>query len=113
METKRRRPASESLLSETLELLGEPLWPFPGLDDELLPSLKNEGQSEVGATGAGKTERRCKNQESPVEISPSLLEKSQSDHTERGIKRFGVILHQLAQEPRFILQLSNILHKFK
>lgn len=55
-EKKRHIPASESLLSETLELLGEPLWSFPALDDELLPSLKNEGKMELGTTLAGKTQ---------------------------------------------------------
>lgn len=43
----RHQPASESLLSEVLELLlVVPLWSFPLLDDELLPSLKDQGQTE-------------------------------------------------------------------
>lgn len=44
--TERDTPASESLLSEMLELLVVPLWSFPLLDDELLPSLKDQGQTE-------------------------------------------------------------------
>lgn len=44
--TERDKPASESLLSEMLELLVVPLWSFPLLDDELLPSLKDQGQTE-------------------------------------------------------------------
>lgn len=92
---KRHKPASESLFSERLELLAVPLWSFPGLADELLPSLRNEGQMEVCTTVAGKTQSAgdvkirftCTNR-------PVVIKKSISDQTEFGIKRCGVPLHQ-------------------
>lgn len=75
------------------------LWSIPVLDDELLSSLKNEGQIEVCTTLAGKIQSAGDVKVRVHQHTVSLIvEKVLSKQTEFGIKCFGVIRYPHSQE---------------